>query len=138
MSTITPTAPRRADAHLGFESEAERYYGYLSLSDAQMHTEFRGIIRAEHELPEPLRYECALARLQAWLALTPEDARILARAYEQALASFPEAWVADARDVERGVLLNAFSFDEFRELSSVLPWLQADSWHLPSPAEAAA
>ena len=76
---------------------ADEYHAYLALSDAELETEFRSIIRAEHALPEPIRYEATLRRLRAWLALAWEDARTLARAHADALAKFPEPYVVETQ-----------------------------------------
>jgi hypothetical protein len=114
-----------------FGSTADRYFSYLALPDDQIEREFRNIIRAEHELPEPARYEMTFDRLRAWLELSGEDARILVRAYARALATFPEQYAREAAESERAVIFNAMTFDEFRTLSGLLPSLQSESWAIP-------
>ena len=81
-------------------------------------------IRAEHELPEPARYEAILARLQAWLDLDSEDRLIVARAFEGALETLPREYLDRCREAERAVIMNALTFQDFRTLAASLPWLR--------------
>src|SRR5687768_419023 len=61
------------------------------------------LIQAEHELPEPARYEATLRRLNAWLALNLEDRHTQVRAYERAIATFPADYAQRRQDVETAV-----------------------------------
>ncbi len=134
MQTITHSPSQL----LPQESLVERFYAYLALTDGQLETEMRMHIRAEHDLPEPVRYEAVLERLRAWLELSPEDARILARAYADALRTFPDAYGAEIQRAERAVLLNAMTFQELRVLATVLPWLCDGSWTIGDEKHAVA
>src|SRR5436309_3192869 len=83
----------------------------------------RELIRAEHELPEPARYEAALRRLHAWLALDMEERHTRVGAYERAIAAFPADYGQRRQDVETAVALNALTFSQFRTLAECLSWL---------------
>jgi hypothetical protein len=108
------------------ESLADRYFSYLGLSDAQLDGELRAMIRAEDELPEPARYEATLERLQAWLELSSEDARIISGAWVRSLATFPPDYARRSAEAERAVVFNGLSFQQFKCLADLLPSLQAD------------
>ena len=114
------------------ESLAERFYALLSLPDDRLEAALAEFVRAEDELPEPARYEATLARLRAWLELDREDAFVLARAYERATASFTADFAARRIEAERAVIMNGMSFDEFRALAGILPWLRRPEYLVPA------
>lgn len=106
------------------ESLAARYHSLLALPDNRLERALTSFIQAEHELPEPARYDATLARLQAWLQLDAEERLIVARAFERALASMPREYVHRCREAERAVMMNALTFQQFRTLAESLPWLR--------------
>ena len=118
-------------------SLADRYFSYLNRSDQQLQTELCAVIEAEHALPEPRRYAATLDRLRAWLELSPEDARVIARAHAAALATYPEEYALEAQEAERDVILNAMTFEEFQRLAGFIPWLRSGDWHLADDSLAA-
>ncbi len=81
-----------------WQSLAEQFYSYLSLSNAEMERRLEDRIRFEHRLPEPERCLAALLRLQAWLDLAVEDARVVARAYDRALDGLPPEYRLSSED----------------------------------------
>ena len=97
-----------------------------ALAEAQA---LRRLIQAEHELPEPARYEATLRRLNAWLALNVEDRHARVGAYERAIVAFPADYAQRRQDVETAVVLNALTFSQFRTLAECLPWLEQPSYH---------
>jgi len=114
-------------------SLADSFFSYLALPDPQLEAKLRSMIRLEDELPEPDRYEATLARLRAWLELSDEDARIIARGWARALATLPADYGQRAAQAERAVIFNGLTFAEFRRLSDLLPSLATD-W-LPEEVE---
>lgn len=107
---------------------AERFYSMLVLDSDTLERALVPFIQAEHELPEPARYEATLARLRAWLELDDEDARVIAGAYERAIAGFPTDYHGRRLEAERAVMMNALTFGEFRRLAGILPWLRSTEW----------
>src|SRR5690606_38855243 len=93
------------------DSLAERFYHMLALPSDRLEASLRQMIQAEHELPDAARYPAVLERLRAWLDLDAEDARIIARAWDQAIATFPDAYASRGIEAERAVILNGLSFD---------------------------
>ncbi len=105
---------------------ADRYYDLLALPTDDLDRETARMLQAEHELPAPIRYEATLARLWAWLALDPEDARIIAGSFERATAALPSEYRSRRIESERAVLMNALTYAEFRRLANLLPWLDRE------------
>jgi hypothetical protein len=101
---------------------ADRYYELLALGPEELERELAQIASTEHSLPEPLRYGEVRARLLAWLQLSPEDRRILARSFERALGTLPAEVAETRREAERAVVLNSLSYTEFEQLAGVLDW----------------
>jgi hypothetical protein len=91
-----------------------------------MEQRFADRIRFEHRLAEPERYVAALLRLEAWLDLTEEDARVLASAYDRALDQLPPEYRLGSEAAERAALLNGLSFRDFRALVRIVPRLRED------------
>jgi hypothetical protein len=127
-STRIHLAPA-ADRNDAVGSLADHYFSYLSRSDEQLQTELCALIEDEHALPEPRRYEATLGRLRAWLELSAEDARIVARSYAAALSTYPEEYALETQAAERDVILNAMTFEEFKQLAEVIPWLCSGDWY---------
>ena len=119
------------------DSLAERFYSFLALPDGELERALAHFIRTEDELPAPARYEAALGRLRAWLELDREDARIIARAYDRALAALPSGFAERRLEAERAVIMNGMTFAEFRALADFLPWLRAPEYLVPDTPELA-
>jgi hypothetical protein len=120
----TDTSEARA---LNAEALADRFYELLALPTDALDREIARLVEAEHPLPESLRYEATLARLRAWLALDPEEARIVAQSWDRAIAVLPTEYRARRVESERAVLLNALTCDEFRRLAALLQWLDQEA-----------
>ena len=90
-------------------------------------------IRFEHRLPEPERYLAALLRLEAWLDLAVEDARVLAQAYDRALDGLPPEYRMSSEDAERAAVYNGLSFSDFRALAGIVPWFGREAQALDPP-----
>jgi len=103
-----------------------RYHDLLVLSPAALAERAREELLAEGLLPDDRRREAVYRRLCAWLDLDSEDARIIANAYERAGATLPETLVRRRMEHERDAMVNGLTFDEFRRLAEILPWLDSD------------
>lgn len=122
---ISVMAPERPLTE--WQSLAEQFYSYLALSDAEMQRRCEDRIRFEQQLPEPDRYRQALLRLEAWLDLAVEDARVLARAYDDALNQLPPEFRLNSEEAERAAICNGLSFRDFRVLSGIVPWFDRET-----------
>lgn len=109
------------------ETLADHFYDLLSLPTEALDREISRLIEAEHQLPDPARYEATRARLRAWLALDPEAARIVARSWDRRVSTLPAEYHARRVESERAVLMNALTYDDFRRLAGLLPWLDEDA-----------
>jgi hypothetical protein len=130
MTTLVSPTPVRGAQSLRAArppSLADRFYDLLALSTRELDRSLEQFVAQEHELEEPARHIAVRDRLRAWLDLDDEDARIIAGAYERASAGFPPAYHARRVETERAVIMNAFTFDEFLRLASILPWLRDGS-----------
>lgn len=101
---------------------ADYYYELLALAPGELERELREMAEAEQALPERMRHSAARARLLAWLELSREERRILARSFERVMEGLPEDVQAARLEAERGAVLNGMSFDQFRELALALDW----------------
>ena len=106
---------------------ADRYHDLLGLPDAQLQRRLVALIEDEDRLPEPERYAATRDRLLAWLRLAPEDRRIIAAAFEAALLSLPPDFRTRRIEAERAAIVNGMRFDEFRELSTFVPWIRDEA-----------
>jgi hypothetical protein len=106
------------------EALDEGYAELLALPPARLEAALRERIVAEDGLAEGDRHEAALQRLNAWLSMDREDARIVARAYERATSTLPEEMGRRRREVERAVITNGMRFSDFRALAGLVPWLR--------------
>lgn len=109
------------------ETLADRYYALLVLNPEDLARELTAIAREEDRAPEGERHAAARRRLAAWLLLHDEDARIIAGAYDDAVAALPESTRARRLEAERDAVLNGMGFADFRRLTFVLPWLRSES-----------
>jgi len=101
---------------------ADYYYELLALAPSDLERELREVAEAERALPERMRYAAARARLLAWLDLSREERRILARSFERVMERLPEDLQAARLEAERDAVLNGMTFAQFRELALALGW----------------
>jgi len=107
-------------------SLADRYYDLLRLDTSALDAEQHQLLLDELELPDAVRYPATLARLRAWLELDGDDVRVLAASWERAAAYLSHDQRMRLREAERSVLMNSLTFDEFRALVAVLPWVEEE------------
>lgn len=105
----------------------DRYHSLLTKPDAELRDALGAMIRAECALPEGERAAFAHTRLRAWLAMDREDARIIARAYEEAMERFSPAQREQRLAAERDAIMNGLRFAEFRSLCGIVPWLRSEA-----------
>ncbi len=104
----------------------DRYDLLLNRPDDEMRDALGQMIRAEFALPEQDRLEFTYSRLRAWLTLDGEDARIIARAFEEAMARCSTAQQQLRLAAERSAMMNGLRFSEFRALCGIVPWLRSE------------
>jgi hypothetical protein len=127
MSRTGRAISERWSGTLEQRSLADDYYELLALNPDELCRELREIAEAEYALSEQMRYPAVRARLAAWLELSREERRILAKAFERATATMPEGYRTIRREVERAAVMNGMSFDQFRELTLVLDWASTEA-----------
>lgn len=104
----------------------QHYRTLLALPPAALVVRARQELVGEVRLPEDQRREAAYRRLCAWLDLDPEEARILARAFDQAATELPADLDRRRIEAERDAILNGLGFADFQRLARLLPWLRAE------------
>lgn len=122
--TTPNTDTRYPDAHAP-SLAAERYAELLYLPTDDLRRRAVEELRAEATLPADERRAVARARLAAWLELDGEDTRILARIYDEAARSLPQAEMEAWLEAERDAVLHGLSFREFTRLADMVPWLRS-------------
>lgn len=123
---------------------AAAFYDAQSLAPIELRRAMRALARREGAAAIDERNSAALLRLRAWLALEIEEARVIARAFDDAFIDLPDGWRERSREIEFSVIINGLHAREFRRLSRILPWLRDSAgagWlldHLPDadPADA--
>ena len=123
---------------------ASAFYDAQSLAPIDLRRAMRALARREGAAVIDDRNAAALMRLRAWLALDVEEARVIARAFDDAFLDLPAGWRERSREIEFSVIINGLHAREFRQLARILPWLREESsggWlldHLPDedPADA--
>ena len=125
---VAPVVEDRASPHVAARQHEliERYHHLLTRPDGELRDALASMIRAEQALPEGDRYAVTFARLRAWLAMDREDARIIARAFEEAMERFSPEQREERMAAERAVILNGLRFAEFRALCGIVPWLRSE------------
>jgi len=112
-------------------------YGALALPPIALRRAMRSLARRAGAADPDARHEQTLMRLRALLQFDDEQARVLARAFDDAYLDLPDHWREQAREAEFGAMLNGLSPREFQRLTRILPWLRdagASGWildHLP-------
>ena len=116
---------------------AGAFYDALALPPTQLRRAMRSLARRAGAAEIDTRHQLTLTRLRALLQFDPEEARVLARAFDDAYLDLPPHWRESAREAELGAMINALTPREFHQLTRILPWLRDDSassWlldHLP-------
>lgn len=125
---VAPVVEDRASSHLTAKQRdlIDRYHHLLTRPDGELCDALATMIRAEQALPEADRYAVTFARLRAWLAMDREDARIIARTFDEAMERFSEEQREQRVATERAVILNGLRFAEFRALCGIVPWLRSE------------
>lgn len=120
--TSTPasaTAPVAADLSL-----AEQLHELLALPEAALEHAMAARILRENDLDEDARHRATYERFRAWLELDPEDARVIARAFERADSRLDSAVRERRIETERAVILNGLSVRQVRSLTPLIDWLR--------------
>ena len=116
---------------------AATLYDATALPPIELRRVMRAMARREGAASRELAHELVVRRLRALLQLNLEDARVAARAFDDAHIDLPEEWRERNREIEFDVIKNALHVREFIALTHVLPWLtdhEAIDWladHLP-------
>ncbi len=112
-------------------------YDATALPPIELRRVMRALARREGAASLEYAHERSVRRLRALLSLEVEDARVAARAFEDAFIDLPDEWRERSREIEFSAIKNALHPREFIALTSVLPWLRdhdGDQWllnHLP-------
>jgi hypothetical protein len=118
------SAPAAADPTL-----ADQLHELLALPAGALEHAMAARILRENDLEEDARHRATHERLCAWLELDPEDARIIARAFEQAISRLDSAVRERRVETERAVILNGMSVRQFRYLAPLIDWLRRPPFH---------
>lgn len=108
------------------EVERQRYEDLLALPTGELRERAAQEIRAELDLPLEAQREAVHARLAAWLELEPENARILARTWDEAAAGLSEDEARRRFEAERDSMLHGFRFQDFTRFAEFMPWLRSE------------
>jgi hypothetical protein len=106
-------------------SPSDRYLDMLELNKADLRRRALAELRAECLMSSDARREAARRRLTAWLELDPEEARVLARAYDEASAALDRESARSRLEAERDAILHGLRFDQFTRLVDLVPWLRS-------------
>lgn len=116
---------------------ADQLQDLLALPEAALEHAMAERIRREDGMDEDARHRATAERLHAWLELEPEEAHIIARAFDRAAARLDDQVQARRIETERAVILNGMGFQQFRALTRLIDWLrypQLDEELLAAPA----
>lgn len=105
--------------------ERERYEEFLALPTDELRERAAEEIRAELGLSEDRQREAIHTRLAAWLEMDPEDARILARVWDDAAFELPADDTRRRFEAECDAILHGFRFEDFTRLADLMPWVQS-------------
>ena len=104
----------------------DHYDDLLALAPYALKRQASEELLAEATLSDDARREVTYRRLCAWLDLDREDARIIARAFDDASREQSPAFRDRLYWAERDAILSGLTFLEFLDLSGVVPWLHND------------
>ena len=108
------------------EVARQRYEDLLALPTSELRDHAALEIRAELDLPLEAQRQAIHTRLTAWLELEPEDARILARTWDEAAAGLSEDDARRRFEAERDSMLHGFRFQDFTRFTEFMPWLRSE------------
>ncbi|MCK9494512.1 MAG: hypothetical protein M0R75_03315 [Dehalococcoidia bacterium] len=106
----------------GADIERERYEELLALPVADLRVRAAEAIRDELALDDDRLREAVRTRLATWVELDPEDARILARAWDQAAGALSPGEARRRIEAEANAMLHGFNFEDFTRLARLAPW----------------
>ena len=81
-------------------------------------------LRYELDLPPDDRRRRIIGRLRAWLLLDTPDARRIANAFSDALATLTPEERHTIRETEEDAVMDGLSYREFERLTAIVPSLQ--------------
>jgi hypothetical protein len=110
-------APHRIDR--------ERYEQWLLLPTDELERVARREIERELSLSEDGLREAAYRRLTTWLDMDREDARILARVWDEAATVLPVDQARRRMEAEGDAALRGLTFREFTRLAGLVPWMNS-------------
>ncbi|MCY3569122.1 MAG: hypothetical protein OXH38_10875 [Chloroflexi bacterium] len=99
-------------------------YDATALPPIELRRVMRALARREGAASIDLAHELSVRRLRALLNLDVEDARVAARAFEDAHIDLPREWRERNREIEFSAIKNALHPREFIALTDILPWLR--------------
>lgn len=103
---------------------AAALYDATALPPIELRRVMRAMARREGGASWEEAHELAAKRLRAFLRLDVEDARIAARAFNDAHIDLPDDWRERNCEIEFAVIRNALHVREFVALTHILPWLR--------------
>lgn len=103
----------------------EAFSAMLALRSDDLRREALQELRREAGMSVDARRSAAHRRLTAWLELDPEDARILARAFDEASAVLDREAARARYEAERDAIFHGLRFDQFTRLVELVPWLRS-------------
>ena len=120
---ISGTVHRICDAGDHIELGAA-FYEALALPPIELRQAMRALARLEGGATPDRLHERALLRLRALLQLDAEQARVIARAFDDAFLDLPEGWRERNREAELGAILNGLDGRSFSALAGIVPSLR--------------
>ena len=100
------------------------FYDASALPPIELRRAMRALARLEGSSGPDSQHERALTRLRALLRLDGEQARVIARAFDDAFLDLPEDWREHNREAELGAILNGMDGRGFSALASIIPSLR--------------
>ena len=100
------------------------FYEALALPPIELRRAMRALARLEGSSTPDRLHERALLRLRALLQLDAEQARVIARAFDDAFLDLPEGWREQNREAELGAILNGLDGRSFGALAGIMPSLR--------------
>ena len=99
-------------------------YDATALPPVELRRVMRALARREGAASIDLAHELSVRRVRALLTLDVENARVAARAFEDAHIDLPGEWRDRNREIEFGAIKNGLHPREFIALTNILPWLR--------------
>jgi hypothetical protein len=120
-----PASDSPERARLQESPTIEAFSAMLALRPEDLRREALQELRREAGMSVDARRSAAHRRLTAWLELDPEDARILARAFDEASAVLDRESARARYEAERDAIFHGLRFDQFTRLVELVPWLRS-------------